>query len=76
MNDDNEFERRMAESRRAAARDGTGWKIGGGLVLIGLAMFLIDSGDIPLLRQGRVVFALIFGIGLLAHGLWKRYGHR
>lgn len=68
---------RMVENDKSYAemtRKGAFGFIGFGLVMLALAFYLAQ-GDVPLLRQGRLVFAFIMGGVSLSWGLFRYFNH-
>ncbi|MDQ3077961.1 MAG: hypothetical protein M3Q83_03860 [Pseudomonadota bacterium] len=65
--------RRMAENDKAYAemtRKGALGYIAFGAAMLALAFFLAQ-GDIPLLRQGRLILAFLFGGASLGWGVFR-----
>lgn len=69
---------KVARDRDAAAlvayqkdqqRSALGW-MAFGIAMLGLAFYL-SSGDVPLLRQGRLALAWLAGGGALLYGIWR-----
>ena len=69
--------RRMVENDKAYAemtRKGALGYIAFGLAMLALAFYLA-RGDVPLLRQWRLVLAFLFGGGSLGWGLFRLFNH-
>ena len=68
---------RMVENDKAYAemtRKGALGYIAFGMVMLTLALYLAQ-GDIPLLRQGRLVLVFLFGGASLGWGLFRFFNH-
>lgn len=69
--------RRMAENDKAYAemtRKGALGYVAFGLAMLALALYLAQ-GDVPLLRQGRLILAFLFGGASLGWGLFRYFNH-
>lgn len=69
--------RRIVEDDKAYAkytRKGALGYLALGCVLLALAFFLAE-GDVPLLRQGRLVMAFVLGGASLGWGLFRFFNH-
>lgn len=69
--------RRMVENDKAYAemtRKGALGYIAFGIAMLVLALYLAE-GDVPLLRQGRLIFAFLAGGTSLGWGLFRLVNH-
>lgn len=69
--------RRMAENDKAYAemtRKSALWYMAFGIAMLVLAFYLAQ-GEVPLLRQGRLLLAFIIGGGSLGWGVFRFFNH-